>query len=58
MDEHCLDGVLTRRAFGKSVLTAGIVVAAGSFLLDRPAEAAVTDVDILTFALNLPFSLR
>ena len=55
MFENGINTGVTRREFGKSALTAGIIAAAGSLLLDREAEAAVTDIDILNFALNLEY---
>lgn len=49
---------VSRREFGKSALTAGIVAAAGSFLLDQKAFAqapSIGDATVLNFALNLEY---
>lgn len=49
---------VSRREFGKNALTASIVAAAGSLLLEREVSAqapSIGDVTVLNFALNLEY---
>ena len=55
MDDRKPRSILSRRQFGANALAASVAAAAGSFLIERPAEAAVNDIDILNFALNLEY---